>query len=313
MAPLDYLRIWNIQPSTFDYVFTGVAPSSDPSEKLAFNSRDGRTHFVHVGDQMGDYRVASYTAEEKTVFNASINRNKTVSIGQVVLRHLDTDNEVILTENVVLGEEGWTARLSRLDTGYPWVLKEGDHIGYDNVRVTILRVGQGVVVVRLENGTHQIVPYVTDVERATLRRVWNDAARAREKEAQEVQLARNAELMEREKGLLASRVRIAKAKAARAQAIPPLRQEIRFRSLIPPEVMYPAVLVCAQCGIHRVSGRSSCGCAGPVWPGRSSSHGHGRVNSITGVSVQGFGGPVISTIEAPRIKINILPSRHIHR
>ena len=300
-GPLDHLRVWDIGPSSFDFVFTGGTPSSGKKPTLSFNERGGRTHFVQEGDVMGPYQVWRYTPKTTNVFNASINRMKTVSIGEVVLRDAKRYKRVTLTENKVLPEEGYTARMTRLDSGQTWVVKAGDFLFYDEWRAEVIRIDASVLVVRLDTGVMQWIPHVSDRDRMHVKDVWNEIARIRAEEKARLAQIRAEEREERGRRVAEAEARLAAARAA-AKEREPIRTEIRYRSLIPPEVLYPPVLICPDCGIKVEPRRGRCRC-----------HGYRRGVGVTPyrggtITYGGFsGGSGIATVEAPEIRINILP------
>ena len=301
-SPLDHLRVWDIGSSTFDYVFTGSTPSTSKKPVLSFNERGGRTHFVHEREMLGDFQVWSYMPRTTNVFKRSINRMKTVSIGEVVLRHPKTYQRVTLTENRLSPEDGYTARLTRLDSGQTWVVKEGDFLFYDDWRAEVVNIDATVLVVRLDSGSLQWIPHVSDRGRVHVTGVWKEIARARAEAEARLAEERAVEREERARRLAAAQARLEEARAATRPE--PLRTEVRYRSLIPPEVLYPPVVICPDCGLKVNPRGGRCRC-------RSYGHSGGSYPYRGGtITYGGFsGGSGIATVEAPEIRINILPAR----
>ena len=79
------LRVWSISQDSMDYVFMSTTPRRDGSSTLAFNHRSGRTSFLRVGEQLGDWTVDSFTPGTRTEKNPRTGMEKKIDAGRVAI------------------------------------------------------------------------------------------------------------------------------------------------------------------------------------------------------------------------------------
>lgn len=173
--PVDDLRVWGIQPACFDYVFASGFAGADGRTVLSFNDRSGRTHFLRVGETLGDYRIAAYTAAVDRVYNESIKTWQERPAGRVRLTGADGE-AVTLIEGRRLPWAGWTARVVSLESGLGWAVRAGDAFDVGTAVVAVCMVEASNVVVSAGGVTVEL-PAATDGEVDYLRRLWADNER----------------------------------------------------------------------------------------------------------------------------------------
>ncbi len=179
--PLDDLRVWGIQPACFDYVFASEFAGADGRPVLSFNDRSGRTHFLRVGDPLGDYRVAAHTAAVERVYNESVAMWQDRSVGQVCLAG-PGGATVVLPEGRRIPWTGWTARIVSLETGLGWAVRAGDAFLVGTTAVAVCAVEVSNVVATADGVATDLSP-ATDGEADYLKRLWADnQRRAQERE-----------------------------------------------------------------------------------------------------------------------------------
>lgn len=194
-APLDSLRVYDIQPSVFDFVLTGLSRGGDGTPQLSFNDRTGNTYFKRVGDLLDTYRVTSYTVGTNRVFNASVKDWKEQRFVTVVLT-TPTGAALTLVQDERLPSPGWTARLVALDTGAGWALRGGDGFICGAVTARVTDVSATAVTARVvgaDAAGDTAIPAITGDERSALAKLWAENAKRRQARQAAIAQARREE------------------------------------------------------------------------------------------------------------------------
>jgi hypothetical protein len=179
-ASLDALRVYSVQPDTFELKFMSTM-GTGTNTKLALNHVDGTTHIVTVGDRIGDYTVAAYEPTVERIFNPSINAHQEKKSGKVTLSKANEDN-VILKMGKPLAADGWTACIVATNTGAWGFAAPGDRIMIDNHTAEITEISPERTALRTGNQSRDIA-WATDNERAAVQSLWEEQRRQDEVDA----------------------------------------------------------------------------------------------------------------------------------
>ena len=175
--PWDVLRVYAIEPATFDYVFTSVTSRSADQPVLAFNHRSGRTQFRTVGATLDGYTITAYEPRTTQVFNASIKSYQTRECGRVTLQAPDGTTRV-LEQGQRLPESGWAAWLVAADSGRGWYVQRNDAVPFAGTNVIVAGVSSNTVCIVVAGATRAL-PWLSAEEQQAL-----IALVARQREAQ---------------------------------------------------------------------------------------------------------------------------------
>ena len=182
-APLDALRVVDIQPSVFDYLLTGLSRHVDGSPRLSFNDRTGNTWFRSPGDMLGTYRLVSFETRTNRAFNTTVKAWQESRVVSAVLSAASGTN-LTLVQGERLPWPGWTARLVSLDTGLGWAVREADALSIADTTVRVTAVTATAVSVASPSVPAAAdgipVPALTDPERAALAQRWAENAKRRQ-------------------------------------------------------------------------------------------------------------------------------------
>ena len=173
----DHIRVYAIEPASFDYVFTAVVAENSNNPILSLNHRSGRTSFVRPGGQVGEYVVSNYQSGVTHIYNSTINSTQDVKTGKVSLFGKDGP-PVVLELGRRLPQPGWMAYLVDLNDGNWWYVRESDVIVRDTVSVHIGLVGSNSVTFFMAGITNKAT-LIADSEIKDLTRLWEANARKR--------------------------------------------------------------------------------------------------------------------------------------
>lgn len=193
-APLSGLRVYATQPAVFDYLFTSVSQSAGGTPVLAFNHRNGRTFFVHVGDGLDGYIVAAHEPRVRRVRIPATNSYREEKADDVIL-HAPDGGIVRLQLGQTLPEPGWMAHLVVVESGEWCLAKTGDVVPLAGTKVGVLRISENGVTLEA-GGVSQEVATVTAEERQQLAKLWD--RRREEAERERVARQQRREDVERE-------------------------------------------------------------------------------------------------------------------
>jgi hypothetical protein len=171
------IRVYAIEPASFDYVFTAIASSSATNPVLSFNHRGGRTFFVRPGERLGDYEVSNFQPVITQVFNPAIKMNQERKAGRVTL--CATNQPAIVMElGKRLPQPGWMAYLVNLSDGNWWSVKEGDTVVTGAQALWIGPVNSNSVILVSAGKTNE-APVITGDETDQLAALWDSRIRKR--------------------------------------------------------------------------------------------------------------------------------------
>jgi hypothetical protein len=175
--PSDMIRVYAIEPASFDYVFTAIVSSSATNPVLSFNHRSGRTFFVRPGERLGDYGVSDFKLVTTQVFNPAIKMNQERKTGRVTLSATN-QAAIILELGKRLSRPGWMAYLVNLSDGNWWSVKEGDTVMAGAQLFGIGPVNSNSVVLISVGRTNE-APVITGDEAKQLAALWDSRIRKR--------------------------------------------------------------------------------------------------------------------------------------
>ena len=180
-TPAEVLRVYAIEPATFDYVFTAVVSASSTNPVLSFNHRGGRTSFVHPGERLGEYVVSDFRPLITKVFNPAIKMHQEQKSGSVTL--CGTNGPPITLElGKRLPQPGWMAYLVSLADGNWWMVKESDVVMSGTVPLQIGPVSSNTVTLYQAGGTNTVA-LITEAESKGLATLWSANVRQAETKA----------------------------------------------------------------------------------------------------------------------------------
>ena len=170
-APWDALRLYDLQPSVFDYVLTGLSRDGDGRPRLSFNDRAGNTHFKRQGEHLGPYCLTRYAIMTNRAFNASLNA---IQESRVVTAELTgtSGTNIALIQGERLPAPGFTARLVALDTGLGWALRRGDGFMCGSITMRVDTVTATSTTVAVLGGPSLSIPPISTNERTALAALW---------------------------------------------------------------------------------------------------------------------------------------------
>jgi hypothetical protein len=171
------IRVYAIEPASFDYVFTAIASSSATNPVLSFNHRSGRTFFVRPGERLGDYGVSDFKQVTTQVFNPAIKMNQDRKTGQVTLSATN-QAAIVLELGKRLQQPGWMAYLVNLSDGNWWSVKEGDTVMAGAQSLWIGPVNSNSVILISAGRTNE-APVITGDETKQLAALWDSRVRKR--------------------------------------------------------------------------------------------------------------------------------------
>lgn len=163
---IERIRVCEIRPAVFEYVFTSVASVSEGKPILAFNHLGGRTSFVQESQMLGDYRVVRYESQPERVYVPSLNAYVEKKAGRVVLED-PSGKRKVLDLGAPLAEKGWMARLIALDTGESWYAGEQESLDPAREDAVILSITPTRVRASGQ-GNEFVVAFLSDEEKASL-------------------------------------------------------------------------------------------------------------------------------------------------
>lgn len=175
--PADGVRVYAIEPASFDYVFTAIASSSATNPVLSFNHRSGRTFFVRPGERLGDYDVSHFQPVTTQVFNPAIKMNQERKVGRVTLSATN-QAAIILELGKRLQQPGWMAYLVNLSDGNWWSVKEGDTVMAGAQSLWIGPVNSNSVILVSAGRTNEAL-VITGDETKQLVALWDSRIRKR--------------------------------------------------------------------------------------------------------------------------------------
>jgi len=175
--PADGVRVYAIEPASFDYVFTAIASSSATNPVLSFNHRSGRTFFVRPGERLGNYGVSDFKPVITQVFNPAIKMNQERKTGRVTLSGTNQP-AIILELGKRLQQPGWMAYLVNLSDGNWWSVKEGDTVMAGAQALWIGPVNSNSVILVSAGRTNE-APVITGDETKQLVALWDSRIRKR--------------------------------------------------------------------------------------------------------------------------------------
>jgi hypothetical protein len=171
------IRVYAIEPASFDYVFTAIASSSATNPVLSFNHRSGRTFFVRPGERLGDYGVSDFKLVTTQVFNPAIKMNQERKTGRVTLSATN-QAAIILELGKRLSRPGWMAYLVNLSDGNWWSVKEGDAVMAGEQSFWVGPVSSNSVILISAGRTNE-APVITGDETKQLVALWDSRVRKR--------------------------------------------------------------------------------------------------------------------------------------
>lgn len=186
-GPSGSVRVYAVEPASFDYVFTAIVSSSATNPVLSFNHRAGRTYFVRPGERLGDYRVTDFQPVTTRIFNPTINMNQERKGGRVTLSSTNQPG-IVLELGKRVPQPGWMAYLVNLADGNWWSVKESDAVMMGSATLVIGPVGSNSVTLYVAGLTNQ-APLITDSEAKQLAALWESRARSRTMEKEEEAIA----------------------------------------------------------------------------------------------------------------------------
>jgi hypothetical protein len=178
-ADLEALRVYAIQSACFDYVFTSVSTGTDGKPTLAFNHRNGRTFLIHVGDNLGEYRLTAHEPKVRRVFIPTTNSEREEKAGQATLTTPD-GRLLVLELGQPLSQPGRMAHLTALTSGEWCLVKEKDELILVEDKALVSTVSENAVTI-LRGSREQVIPLITGEEKEKLAALWAQ----RRKEAEE--------------------------------------------------------------------------------------------------------------------------------
>lgn len=174
---MDCIRVYAIEPASFDYVFTAVVAGNSTNATVSLNHRGGRTFFVRPGGHVGEYVVSNYQPEVSHVYNASINSTQDIAAGRVTLCGKGGP-PVVLELGRRLPQPGWMAYLVDLSDGNWWFVRESDVILRGSASLQIGTVESNSVTFFTAGITNKAT-LIADAEIRDLTRLWASKARSR--------------------------------------------------------------------------------------------------------------------------------------
>ncbi len=175
--PSDMIRVYAIEPASFDYVFTAIASSSATNPVLSFNHRGGRTFFIRPGERLGDYGVSDFQPVTTQIFNPAIKMKQERKTGRVTLSATNQP-AIVLKLGERFPQPGWMAYLVNLVDGNWWSVKEGDTVVTGAQALWIGPVGSNSVTLVSAGRTNE-VPVITGDEAKQLAALWDSRVRKR--------------------------------------------------------------------------------------------------------------------------------------
>lgn len=200
------IRIWRIEPDSFDLILKSAFAGADDSQVLALNHRSGKTFFAKVGDKIGDYTILSYDEQVERIFKPTVNAYQSKKTGIV---HMETPNgdRVTLKQGKRVKQSGLLAYLISLRTGQWSTVRSGEVTELDNLNISVTSVEEEIVEAVVDEQGMIIKP-IADEEREALVAKWEERDRLQQ---ERIEAAR------REKEEAAERAKIALAAVPRPE------------------------------------------------------------------------------------------------
>ena len=246
------IRVVSIEPAVCEYRFQSVVTSGDRPQ-LAFNHK-GRTIIVRPGDDLGDYVISEFSRKTESVYNGSINAYQDLAIARVQLTHQVSGRVLELEEGQDTPVGGHVAVLADLESARYGTVSEGQRIQRGDDAYQVKTISRSEVILNGRSGDTILAEIQPEEEQAIERSI---------EESKATRLAAEREAEEKRQIVLAARefaeqeVREAQMRAAGRTVVntrPQHRVEVRTRSILPPEWLYPPTLY--MCGPrHPIEGR----------------------------------------------------------
>jgi hypothetical protein len=183
---IEAVRVMGLTPDMFPYRFMSVMDGGPAGPRLAFQSADGRTAFVRVGEALGPYTVDAYTPGPGPDTDAT-----------ATLRD-GTGRRVRLTRGEPLRLETFAACLVSLKTGGWRYVRDAETLELGGEAVVFSVTPDGVTA--SSGSAKHTLPVLRDSERIALRTLWERRRRAH---ADALAKAREAEAQARVEAMLA--------------------------------------------------------------------------------------------------------------
>lgn len=179
-ATSETLRVYTTEPACFDVVFASVSRGGDAAPILAFNHRNGRTFFLHVGESLDGYRVVAHEPRTRVVEVPSTHSRREEKADQVSVQ---ASNGPTLTLQLGqrLPQPGWMAHLVVLDSGEWCLVKAGDRVSMGGGTGTVVSVSEKEVALSTDGAEH-VVTLITQDERQRLIALWEQRRAQAERE-----------------------------------------------------------------------------------------------------------------------------------
>ncbi len=173
------LRVVRVTDDTFDLALMSYTAAGDGQWRLSLNSRDGRTHFVSVGDRVGAWRVISFEPKDERVFVESVGAWRVRKSGWATLEDGEGRRRQ-LEMGRLLPEDGRRATLASVATGAIWDVREGEPVREAGSEVRVARIGEDSVAVEYRGRKMELdwAGEEDTVRLAELRRQREEARRA---------------------------------------------------------------------------------------------------------------------------------------
>jgi hypothetical protein len=233
-ADPDTLRIWETRPAVFDFLFKSTIPSSEGGNILVFVDRRGDTSRIKPGEQLGDYTLLRHIVLKEEVFKESVSAVVTEESHYALLRHEDSGAEVKLELGKPLEREGLMVRLIDTESRRHWLVQAGDTLEIDKQDLIITAVSEDRVVAKDIRSAVFSISRADELER----RLFRDRVAAYRKAQQAKPQADEPQLEPSDPSPTIYNVNY-------VTNIEPPRQSYEYvtRSAIPPEYLYPPMLV----------------------------------------------------------------------
>jgi len=176
------LRVWSVARDSMDYMFMTATPGADGAFVLSFNHRSGRTSFLRVGEQLGDWQVSAHTPARRKEINPRSGLVKEIDCDVVTLRSAD-GRERELKQGELFMTEGLRTVLIDLKSGRRHDVRVSERVEIGREEWQVNKVLPDSVV--LQSGDRECqVPLISDEEVAVLRERASQVAAARRREAE---------------------------------------------------------------------------------------------------------------------------------
>lgn len=178
---LPAARVYAIQPSCFELMFTSTMDNRGGKPILTFNHINGRTFFAGAGEAVLDYVVKSFDPADEMVFNPSVNSYVEKKAGLVTLQSVE-GSKFLLELGKILPQPGWIACIVWLDSGNWMYAGDNDAIPAAGGVVPVHAITRESVSV-MRGDEPQSVPLISDNEKKLLVTLWENRRKESEQSA----------------------------------------------------------------------------------------------------------------------------------